>query len=156
MNETELYPVKEYKFDIPLISEIDSVIDSCFKDCLKKYFHKFKYECIYDTKLTNNTNKELINLTIIGRSMNLYDLNKNIKVARQNGFVFNQLIKLLKNFSSHKRYINKSYYLNFQIPMCHRQFFIVFSQNQIYVESFRNDMENPFQFACHKVFNQLN
>ena len=57
MNETELYPVKEYKFDDPLIIEIDSIIDSCFKDCLKKYFHEFKYESIYDIKLTNNTNK---------------------------------------------------------------------------------------------------
>ena len=34
--------------------------------------------------------------------------------------------------------------------------FGVISQNQKYVESFCNDMENPCRFACRKWFNQLN
>ena len=29
MNENELYVVKEYKFDNPLITKIDSIIDNC-------------------------------------------------------------------------------------------------------------------------------
>ena len=81
MNENELYVVKKYKFDNPIITEIDSIIDKCFRDCHKSYFHNFKYECIYDIKLTNITNNEIINLTISGKSMNLYELNKKLTLA---------------------------------------------------------------------------
>ena len=42
------------------------------------------------------------------------------------------------------------------MPMCHRQFFRVISQNRDYMENFCNDMENPFHFACQKWLNQLN
>ena len=48
MNENEKYLVKEYNFDNPFIHKMDSIIDSCFKDFHNEYFHKFKYECIYD------------------------------------------------------------------------------------------------------------
>ena len=75
MNENELYVVKENKSDYPLITEIDSVIDKCFRDCHNKYFHNFKYESIYDIKLTSITKNEIINLTIRGKSMILYELN---------------------------------------------------------------------------------
>ena len=50
MNENELYLVKEYNFDNPPCSEMDSVLDSCFKNCHKNIFHKFKKEYIYDIK----------------------------------------------------------------------------------------------------------
>ena len=46
MNENELYVVKEYKFDNPIFTEIDSILDKCFRDCHSSYFHNFKYECI--------------------------------------------------------------------------------------------------------------
>ena len=46
MKENEIYFLKEYKFDNPLITDIDSKIDKCFRDCHKNYFHNFKYECI--------------------------------------------------------------------------------------------------------------
>ena len=150
MNENELYVVKEYKFDNPIIPEIDSIIDKCFRDCHNSYFHNFKYECIYDIKLTNITNNEIINLTISGKSMNLYELNKKLTVARQTGFMFNQINKLTIKFYSHLQYINISYYLKSQIPMTHWQFFRVISQNRDYVENFCNDKENPFHFACQK------
>ena len=78
--------------------------------------------------------------------MNLYDLNKKLKVARQSVFLFNQLNKLTMIFFSHLRYINKTY-INFRIPMCHRQFFRVFLQNRECINIFCNDMENPFHFA---------
>ena len=55
--------------------------------------------------------------------MGMYQLNQNITFARQNVFIFNQINKLSLNFYSHIRYINISYYLKSQIPMCHRQFF---------------------------------
>ena len=85
MNENELYVVKEYKFDNPLITDIDSKIDKFFRDCHKNYFKNFKYECIYDIKLTNITNNETIDLTISDKSMNLYEVDKKLTVARQNG-----------------------------------------------------------------------
>ena len=91
MNENELYVVKEYKVDNPINTEIASIIDKCFRDCHNNYFHKFKYECIYDIKFTNTTNKEIINLTISGKNMGLFELNKKLNVAEQNGFMFNQI-----------------------------------------------------------------
>ena len=35
MKESELYVVKEYKIDNPLITEKDSKVDKCFEDCQK-------------------------------------------------------------------------------------------------------------------------
>ena len=155
MNENELYILKEYKFDNPLFHKIDYIIDKCFRDCHNSYFRNFKYEGIYDIKLTNITNNELINLTISGKSMNLYELNEKITVARHNGFIFIQINKLTMKFYSHLRYINISYDLKSQIPLCHRQFFRVISQNREYVDNFCNDLNNPFHFACQKWINQL-
>ena len=150
MNENELNVVKEYEFDNPLISEIDSIIDECFRDCHSNFFHNFKYECIYDIKHTNITNNEITNLTISRTSMNLYELNKKQTVASQNGFMLNQINKLTIKFYSHLRYINISYYLKSQKLMCQRQIFRVISQNRDFVENFCNDVENLFHFACQK------
>ena len=33
MNENELYVLREYKFDNPLSTDIDSETDKCFRDC---------------------------------------------------------------------------------------------------------------------------
>ena len=77
MNKNELYAVKEYKFYNPITTEIDSIIDKCFRDCHNRYFHNFKYECIFDIELTNITNIEIFNLTISGKSMGLFEYNKN-------------------------------------------------------------------------------
>ena len=104
MNENELHVVKEYKFDSPLITKINSIIDSCYRGCHNKNFN-FKYECISDIQLTNITNFEIINLTISGKSMSLYAFKKLI-VARHNGFGFNQINKLTIKFYSHLRYLN--------------------------------------------------
>ena len=59
MNQNELYVVKEYKFDNPIVTEIDSITENCFRDCHINFFLNFKYECIYDIKLTNFTNNEI-------------------------------------------------------------------------------------------------
>ena len=119
MNENELYVVKEYIFDIPLITKIDSIIDNCYRDCHKKYFHTFKYVCIYDIKLTNITNNEIINITISDESLGLYELNIKLNIARQRGFILNQINKLTIKIYSHQRYINISYYLKHRIPIMH-------------------------------------
>ena len=150
MNESELYVVKEYQFDNPLITKIDSIIDNCYRDCHKKYFHTFRYVCIYDIKITNITNNDIINITISDESLGLYELNKKLTIARQRGFKFNQIIKLTIKIYSHQRYINISYYLKHRIPMGQRLYFRRISENKEYVENFCNDRNNPFQFACQK------
>ena len=122
MNENDLYVVKECKFDKPLITEIDSMKGGCYGDCHNKFFQSFKDECIYDIELTKITKNEKIKLTISGKNMNLYDLNKKFKDARHNGLTFDQINKLTMKNYSHLRYINISFYLKFRTPMCHRHF----------------------------------
>ena len=155
MNENQLAVVREYEFDNPLIHKIDSIIDNCYRDCHKKYFHTFEFECVYNIKLTNIGNNESVNITISDKSMGLYELNKKLTVARQNSFIFNQINKLTIKFYSHLRYINICYYLKFQIPMCHRLFFKISSQNPEYFQTHCNDLNNGFNFACQKWINQL-
>ena len=150
MNENELYVVKEYGFYNLSIHKIDSIIDGCYRDCHNKYFHTFRYVCIYDIKLTNITNNDIINITISDESLGLYELNKKLTIARQRDFKFNQINKLTIKIYSHQRYINISYYLNHRIPMGQRLFFRRISENKEYVENFCNDRNNPFQFACQK------
>ena len=51
--------------------------------------------------LQNITNNETINLTISDASLNLYELNKKLTVARQIGFIFSPINKLtIKIFCS--------------------------------------------------------
>ena len=82
--------------------------------------------------------------------MKMYELNKKLTAARQNGFMFNQINNLTKKLYSHLRFRNINYYLKSQIPMCYRQFFRVISQNQKSVDNFCNDRNNTFHFACQK------
>ena len=148
MNRNEIYVVKKYIFDKPLITNIDFIIDGCYRDCHNKYFHTIKYVCIYDIKLTNITNSEIINITISDESLGLYELNKKLTVARQRGFIFNQINKLTKKIYSHQRYINISYYLKHRIPIVHWQFFKKVSRYHDYVQTHCNDRKNPFHFSC--------
>ena len=94
-------------------------------------------------------------MTFSCKNMNLYDLNKKLPVARQKGFPFIQINKLTIKLNSRLRYINISYYLKFQIPLCHRHFFRKIFQSRDYVTKFFNDMENLFDFKCQNWFNQL-
>ena len=88
MNENDLYIVKEYKFDYPLFHKIDSIIDGCYRDCHNKYFHTFKYVCIYGINFTIITNNEIINISISDESMNLFEFYKKLTLSRQRGFRF--------------------------------------------------------------------
>ena len=88
MNEwhNEQKPVKhnkEYKFDKPLIHKINSIIDHCIRDCHIKYFHTFKYKCVYDNNFTSIANHEVITITIADIEMNRYGLSKKFNFARQ-------------------------------------------------------------------------
>ena len=102
MNENVI--VKEFEFIKPLIHKIDSIIDKCIRDCHNKYFHTFDHICEYDLNFTNIGNNESVNFTISDKSMGLYELNKKLTVARQNGFIFNHInnfkIKIYSNLSN--------------------------------------------------------
>ena len=93
MDENQLTIVKKYEIIKPLIHKIDSLIDNCYRDCLDKYFHTFKYDCIYDINLTNITKNEIKNSTSSDKNLGLYDLNKKLTVARKLVFWFNQIKK---------------------------------------------------------------
>ena len=94
MNENQLTIVKEYEYYKPDIHKIDSLIDNCIRDCHNKYFHTFEYKCVYDNEYINIRNFKFFNITIADKEMNLYGLNKKLKDARENGFIFNQIENL--------------------------------------------------------------
>ena len=151
-NENQLATVKKYEFlELP-IHKIDSLNDNCFRDCHEKYFHTFEDRCVYNIKLTNIGIKDTVKLTISDKSMDLYKLIKKLKIARQRVFIFNQINKQTRKTYSLERYINIHFKLKLQIPIMHRQFLKIISQNKEYIKQFCNYMENPFHFACRKWY----
>ena len=105
MNENQLTLL--YEFDEPVIQKIDSLTDSSITDCHNKYFHTSDYICEYDLNFTKITNKEKVNFLISERSMASYVLNKKLTVARENGFIFNQINKFkmkIRSNVSHKKH----------------------------------------------------
>ena len=121
MNENVI--VKEYEFDNPLIQKIDSLIDNLIRDCHKKYFHTFDHIYEYDIQLTNITNKESVNFTTSGKSMGMYELNKKLTIAQENGFIFNRINKLTIKIYSNLSHIKIHYHLRLGASPLHRQFF---------------------------------
>ena len=85
-----------------------------------------------------------------------YDLNKKIKNARENGYIFNQInnfkIKILSNLSN----INIHYHLLLGASPLHRQFFIKLLKNRDYIRTYCNDRRNPFHFACRQWYSYNN
>ena len=160
INENKLFVVKEYEFDKKDIHEIDYLLDDVIKDCRRNYFHTFEYKIIYDINFTNISNNEEVNLVITHKSMEFktefHGLNKKIKNARRNGFIFNQInnfkIEILSNLSN----INIHYHLRLGASPLHRQFFKNFAQNRDYIQTHCNDRRNTFQFACHQWYNHNN
>ena len=86
--------VKKYEFDEPHFQKIDSITNKCIRDCHHKSFHTFDHICEYDLIFRHITNNEPINTTISDKSMGMYELNKKLTVARENGYIFNQINKL--------------------------------------------------------------
>ena len=160
INKNKLFVVKEYEFDKKDIHEIDYLLNDVIKDCRRNYFHTFEYKIIYDINFTNISNNEEVNLIITHKSMEFktefYGLNKKIKNARRNGFVFNQInnfkIKILSNLSN----INIHYHLRLGAPPLHRQFFIKISKNCDYIQTHCNDRRNTFHFACRQWYSYNN
>ena len=148
--------VKENEFDNPLIQMIDSLIDSSIRDGHIKYFHTFDHICEYDFQLTNITDNESVNFTISEKSMGMYELNKKLTIARENGFIFNQINKLtVKNYSN-LSHLNIHYHLRLGAPPMHRQFFTKNSKNKEYIQTYCNDRRNTFHFALRQWFSYIN
>ena len=85
LNENQLAFVKDYKFDIPLIHKMDSIIDDCYRDCHNNYFHANEYCCVYSINFTNIRNNEIIILPSSDENLGLYDLKK-IQTRSTKGF----------------------------------------------------------------------
>ena len=151
-NKNQLTLVKEYEFSNPLNTKIDPLIDNSLRDCHNKYFHTFDHICEYNLNFTNITNNETVNFLISDKSMGMYELNKKLTIARENGFVFNQINKLTIKIYSNLSNINIHYHLRLGTSPLHRQFFIKISQNRDYIQSHCNDRRNPFHFACRQWF----
>ena len=81
--------------------------------------------------------------------MNVYECNKKLKIARQRGFIINQ-IKIYSSLSI----INTCYYLKFRMQIMHRHFFGKISQSQENIKTVCNDLKNPFHFACQGWINK--
>ena len=147
MNKNQLSIVKEYEFDNPLIQNIDSIIDKCYRDCHNNYYHTFEYECVYDLNFTND-----INFTISGKNLGVYELNKKLALARERGFIFNQINKLTIKIYSNLPYINIHYHLLLGASPLHRQFFKHLLKTVDYIQTRSDDVHNPFHFACRQWY----
>ena len=152
MNENQLTIVKEYEFDNPLITKIDSIIDNSIRDCHNKYSHTFAHICEYDLNFRNINNNETVNFTISDKNMGMYELNKKLSIARGNGFIFNYINKLTIKILSNLSHINIHYHLRLGTPPLHRQFFRKISQNRDYIQTHCNLRRNSFHFACCQWF----
>ena len=139
LNKNQLTIVREYEFNKPLIQKIDYLIDDSIRDCHNKYFQTFDHICGYDNNFTNITNNEIVNFTVSDKSMVLYELNKKLTLARERGYIFNQINKLTKKIYSNLSHMNIHYHLKIQIPTMHRQFFRKISHKKEYIQTHCND-----------------
>ena len=152
MNENQLTIVKQYGFDNPTITKIDSLIDNSIRDCHNKYFHTFDHIYEYDLNFTNITNNETVNFTVFDKCLGMYELNKKLTIARGNGFIFNQINKLTIKIYINLSHINIHYHLRLGAYPLHKQFFIKYSKNRDYIQNHCNDRRIPFHFACRQWY----
>ena len=100
--------VKEFDFIRPNLNRIDYIINNCARDCCNRYFHIFENRCIYNFELTNG---DFVN--------GIMSDEKFKKIVRENGFLSKLKIKIHSSLEK----LNICYYLNFPIPIMHRQLF---------------------------------
>ena len=160
INENNLFVVKEYEFDKKDIHEIDYLLDDVIKDCRRNYFHTFEYKLVYDINFTNISNNEEVNLIITHKSMEFktefYGLNKKIKNARRNGFVFNQINNFKIEIYSNLSNINIHHHLTLGASPLRYRFFINLLKNRHYIQTHCNNRRNTFHFACRQWYSYNN
>ena len=64
-------------------------MDIFIRDCRNRSFHTFDHVCVY-IKPKKIGKDKMVNLTVSGKSLNLYELKKKLKIVRQNSFNFIQ------------------------------------------------------------------
>ena len=109
---------------------------------------------MFDIKFTKITIIGKVILNISPDCLEYDGLNKKVKNA--NKYKVDEILKL--TIKIYRTLPKKSipYYLKHRIPLCHRQFSRIFSQNPEYVRTQCNNFNNHFPFACRKWTNQLN
>ena len=85
-----------------------------------------------------------------------YGLNKKIKNARRNNFIFNQINNFKIEIYSNLSYINIHYHLRLGASPLHYRFFINLLKNRDYIQTHCNDYRNPFHLACRQWYSYNN
>ena len=86
----------------------------------------------------------------------MYELNKKLSIARENGFIFNQINKFKIKILSNLSHINIHYHLRLGTSPLQSQFFKKLAQNRDYIQTHCNDINNPFHFACRQWYSYNN
>ena len=86
----------------------------------------------------------------------MYELNKKLTLARERGFIFNQINKLTIKIYSNLSYINIHYHPKLGASPLHREFFMKFLKNRDRIQIHCNDLYNHFHFACHQWYKYKN
>ena len=90
----------------------------------------------------------MYNLRTSNITVDWYELIEKLKIARKKGFKFFQINLLTLEFYARQSDMTIRYYLRHRIHMMHRQFFRKIAHSKEYIESFCNEITNPFQYAC--------
>ena len=85
-----------------------------------------------------------------------YGLNKKIKNARRNGFIFNQINNFKIEIYSNLSNIIVHYHLTLGASPLHYRFFINLLRNPVYIQTHCNDINNLFHFACRQWYSYNN
>ena len=117
-----------------------------------KYFHTFDHICQYDLNFTNIGNNKSVNFTISDKSMGMYELNKKLTLARERGYIFNQINKFKIKIYSNLSNINIHYHLRLGSSLLHKLFFMKISKNRDYIQTYCTDRRNSFHFACRQWY----
>ena len=153
--------VKEYENIKPEIYEMYFILEKVIKDCRGNIFHTFGHRFVYDTKLTIIANNKEVNLTNTRGyryfKCEFYGLIEKIKNADKIALSFSE-IEINDKLDSSLSDINICCYLKLPIPIMHREFLRITSQNPDYVKSVCIDRNNTFHFAYRKriFYNQSN
>ena len=114
---------------------------------------------VYTTLIyfTNNTNKKTVNFTISDKDLGLYELNKKLTLARERGYIFNQIntfkLKIYSNISN----INLDYRLRLsKTSPLYYQFFRKLACNHDYIQTHCGDINNSFHIACRLWYSYNN
>ena len=84
--------------------------------------------------------------------MRLYELNKELTLARERGFKINQIKKLKIKICSNLPHITIHHYLKLRITIMRRKISLKITQNREYIQTHCIDNRNFFLFACHKWY----